>query len=113
MYGKFYSVLKANLPSSGTVGDTYYATDTREIFLVIGDNSLVELLQAIPIPVKGDKGDTGAQGPAGESFAEHFPDFHQIGGVLATVEYAQGNGGDTGFIVTGIENGIGESFERR
>lgn len=70
MAGIFHSVLAANLPSTGTVGDVWYTTDTKLIYAVVGDTSLVQLLVSTPIPVqgiqgiKGDKGETGEQGPA-------------------------------------------------
>ena len=54
MFGSFYSVLKINLPLVGaSIGSVYYCTDTREIFLTLGDLSLVALLEAIPVQVAG------------------------------------------------------------
>lgn len=83
--GNFYSVPSNQLPSSGTVGDVYYTTDTRLLYLVIGDNSLVQLLQAIPIPVKGD---TGPVGPKGDS---SFITLTLSGAWNAFTQYAVGN----------------------
>jgi hypothetical protein len=69
MFGSFYSVLKINLPLVGaSIGSVYYCTDTREIFLTLGDLSLVALLEAIPVQVAGPTGPTGPAGPQGEDF---------------------------------------------
>jgi hypothetical protein len=46
MAQQFFSVMKKDLPLSGNVGNIYYCTDTLELFLVVGDNSLVELLSS-------------------------------------------------------------------
>src|SRR5258708_12759303 len=64
-YGVFHSVVTRNLPSSGTPGDVWYTTDTGLIYTVVGDGSLIQLLQAVPIPVKGDPGPQGIPGPPG------------------------------------------------
>jgi hypothetical protein len=70
-YGQFHSVLTdAGLPqgNSGTVGDVWFVNATGLIWFVVGDGSLVQLLQSVPIPVVGATGPTGATGPAGENF---------------------------------------------
>jgi hypothetical protein len=66
---KFYSVVTANLPSVGLqVGDVYYTTDTKLLYAVVGDLSLVQLLVSTPIPVVGPQGPVGPTGPTGENF---------------------------------------------
>src|ERR1700719_3742849 len=84
---QFHSVLAANLPASGTVGDVWYTTDTKLIYAVVGDGSLVQLLVSTPIPVVGPQGPPGipgAQGPQGPAL------FFQ-GNWQATTEYVQGS----------------------
>jgi hypothetical protein len=61
----FHSVLSANLPSSGVVGDIWFATDTKLIYAVVGDGSLHELLTSTPLPVAGPQGVQGIQGLPG------------------------------------------------
>jgi hypothetical protein len=84
---QFHSVLAANLPSSGTVGDVWYTTDTKLIYAVVGDGSLVQLLVSTPIPVQGAQGPTGPPGPQGAQ----GPALFFSGNWQSTVEYVQGS----------------------
>ena len=86
-YGKFHSVATANLPESGVPGDVYFDTTRGLLFAVIGDNSLVGLLQGVPIPVKGDPGPTGLTGPVGPQ----GPAFTYAGNWNPNFEYPSGS----------------------
>ena len=64
----FHSVVSANLPSSGVVGDVYFCTNNSLLYAVVGDGSLVQLLISTPIPVAGPQGPIGLTGPQGIPF---------------------------------------------
>jgi hypothetical protein len=75
MFGKFHSVLTNNqLPqaNSGTTGDVWYVNATGLLWFVVGDGSLIQLLQSVPIPVKGDPGPIGLTGATGGLFPSTF-----------------------------------------
>jgi hypothetical protein len=64
-----------------------HTTDTRLIYAVVGDTSLVQLLVSTPIPVQGIqgiKGDTGDVGPQG-------PVLMYAGNWVAHIEYDLGS----------------------
>jgi hypothetical protein len=84
---QFHSVLAANLPSSGTVGDVWYTTDRKLIFAMVGDGSLVQLLVSTPIPVVGATGPTGPPGPQGAQ----GPALFFQGNWQSASEYVQGS----------------------
>ncbi|VVB52212.1 Collagen triple helix repeat (20 copies) [uncultured archaeon] len=76
---EFHSMPRRSIPATGTIGDVYYANDTKELFFAIGAGGLVSfasLLTTEPDRVgpqgpdgqqgpKGDTGQTGPQGPQG------------------------------------------------
>lgn len=66
---QFHSVpTNEYLPTTGTVGDVWWVQQTGQLWFVVGDGSLHELLTSTPIPVQGATGATGPQGPAGQDF---------------------------------------------
>lgn len=68
---QFHSVLtNAQLPqgNTGTVGDVWWVSSTGLLWFVIGDGSLVQLLESVPIPTLGATGPAGPAGPQGEDF---------------------------------------------
>jgi hypothetical protein len=66
---EFHAVLRHNLPASGSFGDVYFCTDTKDCFCVFSDGSLVLVNGGIFV----DKsqmvgiGPQGVPGPAGDS----------------------------------------------
>ena len=70
-YGNFRSVLtNSQLPqnNSGSPGDVFWVNSSGLLWFVVGDGSLIQLLESVPIPTigpQGEKGDTGAIGPQG------------------------------------------------
>src|SRR6476661_2847457 len=117
MAGTFHSVrTNSQLPAAntGTPGDVWWVNETGLLWFIEGTGNPIQLLTAVPIAVAGPKGDTGERGEQGQSFPMSFPTETQIGGVTSTVKFGGADAdGNTGYLVTGIENGIGESFERR
>ena len=64
-----YSVKSTNLPATGCPGDIWYATDTRQAYLVLSSKQLFQLsglLGANPVPVVGPQGPQGNQGNPGQ-----------------------------------------------
>jgi hypothetical protein len=67
----FHSVFtNSQLPqgNTGTPGDVWWVSSTGLLWFVVGDGSLYQLLESVPIPVAGPQGVQGPTGPAGEGF---------------------------------------------
>jgi hypothetical protein len=66
---EFHSLRKQDFPQTGaaTVGDIYFATDTRELFISIGGGGLVPMDGLLSGPSFGEPGPKGDPGPAGPS----------------------------------------------
>jgi hypothetical protein len=118
--GVFHSAVRANFPAPGTaqLGDIWFDTGSGETFWGDSEGNLHNLLDAAPYPVEGKTGADGRVGPEGPKFEMEFPTETQIGGVVSTIAYGagvnDGNGNTfTGRVVTGIENGIGRTYERK
>jgi hypothetical protein len=112
--GQFHSAVRANFPEAGQAHftDIWYETNSGQTFWADAEGNLHNLLDAAPYPVAGVQGLQGPQGLPGESFPMEFPTETEIGGVVSTTPYGNnGNGSDTGRVVTGIEKGIGHEFK--
>jgi hypothetical protein len=63
---QFHSLVRSNLPATGTVGDIYFCTDTHELFLALGTGGLVLLDSLLSTNyATGNPGPQGPQGPQG------------------------------------------------
>lgn len=73
---KLISTKLHRLPPKGTAGDCYFATDSKETFIAIGDGTLVAVADLLkgatatvravgPAGPQGEKGERGDQGAAG------------------------------------------------
>jgi hypothetical protein len=52
--------------ATGVIGDIWYATDTREVFVCIGDGGLVLVEGLLTDGAHGSIGPPGPQGPKGD-----------------------------------------------
>ena len=65
---QFHTLLKSKLPQKGVVGNAYYCSDSNELYVVVGDGSLVhfsEILNHAPVTVQGPQGSAGVDGAPG------------------------------------------------
>ncbi len=70
---KLFSTKLHRLPSKATPGDVYFCTDSKDLFLAVGDGSLLNVADlfsgAVPhvrtVGPQGEIGATGAPGPIG------------------------------------------------
>lgn len=72
MAGKLNLCVARNLPSTGSPGDVFFCSDTKESYLVLPDGNLYTiagLFSQQPIGVVGPRGGVGPSGDAGNQGA--------------------------------------------
>lgn len=62
---KFWSSRRIDLPETGTIGDIYFCSDTRELFIAIGTGGMVPMAGLLAGPAFGQVGPIGHQGDRG------------------------------------------------
>jgi hypothetical protein len=74
---KLISTKLNKMPATGTPGDLYFASDTRETFIAVGDGRLFPLeglLSVAPGAGVGPQGPQGLRGPAGSDSSMPGPE---------------------------------------